>query len=249
MNKAGAEVEALPMRAASPVGRQLMTLAEQIAERISLSIATGDYAPGDRIREEAIAEQLEVSRGPVREALRILERDAVVRIQPNRGAHVTQLSIKEVGDLFEIRRDLIGAMVRRLAAHDGDFIASIESGVCDLEAAASGSVEVDAYLAISNRLGRVLAAASHNQRLAEILGSLARQTRRYAMLGLASAVRREQSARTWRSMVNALKADDSHAAADAIEELIDALRREAIRRLQAVVPPLDVPIHTKVGSS
>ena len=89
MKKAGAEMEALPMRASS-AGRQLMTLAEQIAERISLSIATGDYAPGDRIREEAIAEQLEVSRGPVREALRILERDAVVRIQPHRGAHVTR---------------------------------------------------------------------------------------------------------------------------------------------------------------
>jgi len=248
MKKAGAEMEALPMRASS-AGRQLMTLAEQIAERISLSIATGDYAPGDRIREEAIAEQLEVSRGPVREALRILERDAVVRIQPHRGAHVTQLSIREVGDLFEIRRDLIGAMVRRLAARDDDFMAAIETGVCELEAAASGAVGVDAYLAISNRLGRLLADASRNERLAEILGSLARQTRRYSMLGLASAARREESARTWRSMVSALKAGDANVAADAIEDLIDALRREAIRRLQVADAAFDPLTPTKDGSS
>lgn len=248
MKKAGAEMEAQPMRASS-AGRQLMTLAEQIAERISLSIATGDYAPGDRIREEAIAEQFEVSRGPVREALRILERDAVVRIQPHRGAHVTQLSIREVGDLFEIRRDLIGAMVRRLAARDDDFMAAIDTGVCELEAAASGAVGVDAYLAISNRLGRLLADASRNERLAEILASLARQTRRYSMLGLASAGRREESARSWRSMACALKAGDADVAADAIEDLIDALRREAIRRLQAADAAFDPLTPTKDESS
>ncbi len=112
-----------------------------------------------------------------------------------------------------------------------------------LEAAANGAVGADAYLAISNRLGRLLADASRN-RLAEILGSLARQTRRYSMLGLASAARREESARTWRSMANALKAGDANVAADEIEDLVDALRREAIRRLRAV----DFSTHTKDGS-
>ena len=57
------------LRAAS---RQLQTLPEQIAERIFGAIAAGEYAPGERIREETLAEQFEVSRGPVREALRIL---------------------------------------------------------------------------------------------------------------------------------------------------------------------------------
>ncbi|MDM0106925.1 GntR family transcriptional regulator [Variovorax sp. J22R24] len=235
----GSEAEAPPMRAGT-AGRQLMTLAEQIAERVFMSIASGEYAPGDRIREETIAEQLDVSRGPVREALRILEKDAVVRIQPNRGAHVTQLTIKEVGDLFEIRRDLIGAMVRRLAPRGGDFAAAIDAGVCELETAAQAGGSAEAYLGVSNRLGRLLADASGNERLAEILGSLARQTRRYSMLGLASAARRKESARTWRAMSKALEAGDASAAADAIEDLIDALRREAIRQLA-----LPLPIHTK----
>src|SRR5690554_866614 len=85
------------------LGHQLLTLPDQIAEYIFKAIANGDYAPGERIREESLAEQFAVSRGPVREALRILENDSVVRILPNRGAHVTQLSIKEVSDIFEIR--------------------------------------------------------------------------------------------------------------------------------------------------
>src|SRR3954453_10810366 len=84
----------VPGRTKTPL-RKLQTLPEQIAELIFTSIANGEYEPGARIREEALAEQFEVSRGPVREALRILEKDSVVRILPNRGAHGTQLSVKE----------------------------------------------------------------------------------------------------------------------------------------------------------
>lgn len=212
--------------------RQLMTLPEQIAERILTSIAEGDYAPGDRIREEALSEQFEVSRGPVREALRILEKDAVVRILPNRGAHVTQLSIKEVGDIFEVRRDLVGAMVRRLTHRDAALLARIDCEVRELERLADVDDAGHAFLTISHRLAGLLAGSSGNERLTQILGSLARQTRRYAKLGLATAARRRESARTWRAMLQALDTGDPEGAAAAIEALIDASRDEAVRQLQ-----------------
>jgi DNA-binding GntR family transcriptional regulator len=230
----GAQAEAPPRRAKA-ASRQLMTLPEQIAERIFTSIARGELAPGERIREEALAEQFEVSRGPVREALRILERDSVVRIVPNRGAYVTQLSIKEVSDIFEIRRDLVGAMVRRLDHRDDAFIARIEADVLELETLAKDPGASDAYLALSIRLSRLLAEGSGNERLAEILGSLARQTRRYSKLGLATAAQRKESARTWRAMLKALEAGDLNAAATAIENLVDASRHEAVRQLQAAL--------------
>jgi DNA-binding GntR family transcriptional regulator len=226
----GAEGEALRVR---PAARQLMTLPEQIAEHIFTAIASGEYAPGDRIREEALAEEFEVSRGPVREALRILEKDSVVRILPNRGAHVTQLSIKEVSDIFEIRRNLIGAMVRSLSHRDAAFSAQLDAEVRELEALAREPGAGEAFITVSSRIGRLLAECSGNERLAEILGSLARQTRRYSKLGLATAARRKESARTWRAMLKALAAGDTEAAAAAIENLIDASRREAVRQLQA----------------
>jgi DNA-binding GntR family transcriptional regulator len=216
-----------------PSSRQLMSLPEQIAEHIFTAIASGEYAPGDRIREETLTERYEVSRGPVREALRILEKDSVVRILPNRGAHVTQLSIQEVSDLFEIRRHLVGAMLRRLSPRADTVIAPIDAEVRELEALAKEPGVNDAYLACSYRLSRLLADASGNERLAEILGSLARQTRRYSALGLATAARRKASARSWRAMLDALKAGNVDAAAAAIENLIDASRTEAVRQLQA----------------
>ncbi|MFM0176248.1 GntR family transcriptional regulator [Paraburkholderia sediminicola] len=227
----GVKAEAPRMRAR--LGRQLMTLPEQIAEHIFAAIEHGEYAPGERIREEALAEQFEVSRGPVREALRILEKDSVVDIVPNRGAHVTQLAIKEVRDIFEIRRDLIGAMVRRLDRRNTSFIASIAAGVRELETLVKEPGAGDAYLAVSDRLACLLAEGAGNERLAAILGSLARQTRRYSRLGLATAARRQQSALTWRMFLKTLTAGEVGSAVAALESLIDASMQEAVRQLQA----------------
>jgi DNA-binding GntR family transcriptional regulator len=219
---------------AKPVGRQLQTLPEQIAERIFAAIAAGEYGPGERIREEALAEQFEVSRGPVREALRILEKDSVVRILPNRGAHVTQLSSKEVSDIFEIRRNLFGALVRRFSVNEAARMAtSVDADIRALDALAQDPNASAAYAETSYRLSRAFRQACSNERLAEILESLARQTLRYTQLGLATPARRKESARNWRAIQKALKAGEIEVAAEAVEKLTDDSRREAIRQLDA----------------
>lgn len=210
-----------------------MTLPEQIADRIFNAIASGEYAPGDRIREEVLAEEFAVSRGPVREALRILENDSVVRILPNRGAHVTQLSIKEVGDIFEIRRKLSGAMVARLSVDEAIALAtSMEADIKALDALAQDPDSAAAYFDTSYRLSRMLRESCGNERMAEILSSLARQTLRYTQLGLATPARRKESARNWRAMQKALKSGNAEVAAEAAEKLIEDSRREAVKQLE-----------------
>ncbi|MDM0015782.1 GntR family transcriptional regulator [Variovorax sp. J22P168] len=212
--------------------RQLQTLPEQIAERIFAAIANGEYAPGERIREETLAEQFEVSRGPVREALRILEKDGVVRILANRGAHVTQLSAKEVADIFEIRRSLSGSLVARLSVPEAARIAGlIEADVRALDALAHAADGSAAYFDTTFRLSRVLRDACDNERMAEILTSLARQTLRYTQLGLATPARRKESARNWRALHKALKAGEVGLATQAAEKLIEDSKREAIKQL------------------
>ncbi|MFM0222018.1 GntR family transcriptional regulator [Paraburkholderia dipogonis] len=226
-----AEVPPTRTRAAS---RQLKSLPEQIAEGIFTAIANGEYAPGERIREEMLAEQFEVSRGPVREALRILERDSVVQILPNRGAHVTQLSIKEVGDIFEIRRKLAGLMIGRLTIEEAArLVTTIDADIRALESLAQDPDGATAYFETTFRLSHLLSEACSNERLAEILGSLARQTLRYSQLGLATPARRKESARTWRTMQKALKAGNLDVAADTVEKLIEDSQREAVKQLKA----------------
>ena len=230
---AALKAEMSPVRA-RVAGRRLKTLPEQIAEKIFSIIVSGEYAPGERIREERLAETFEVSRGPVREALRILEKDSVVHILPNRGARVTQLSIKEVNDIFEIRRKLSGVMIGRLTVGEAAMLATaIEADIRTLEALAHDPDGAAAYFDTTFRLSRTLCKSCTNERLAEILGSLARQTLRYSQLGLAIPARRKESARNWRAMQNALTAANLDAAVAAVEDLICASQHEAIRQLQA----------------
>jgi DNA-binding GntR family transcriptional regulator len=207
-------------------------MSDQIAERIFVDIVVGQYAPGERIREEELAQHFGVSRGPIREALRILEKDAVVRLLPNRGASVTELSIKEVNHLFEIRKVLAGAAIRALVGGNAELVEQLDKRVAYLEALAPAADAHATYVAGTTELALDLAAASGNERLAQIMESLARQSSRYTQLALTTPERRKESARNWRAILKALAANKLNETAQAMEKLIDDARREAVRLLE-----------------
>ncbi|MFD2855553.1 GntR family transcriptional regulator [Seohaeicola zhoushanensis] len=214
--------------------RRPQTLPEQIAEQVSYAILRGDYGPGDPVREQDLANLFQVSRGPIREALRILEKDGVVRILPNRGAKVTQLSTKEINDIFEIRAVLSRLAMRDLCQSDDD---RIRQAVID-RARALGeygdkTVTLDEYLPLSYALNYTISSSSGNSRLSEMLTSLSRQTIRYTILGLRRAERRTASARTWRKVADAVEARDAEAAGGLVEKLIIDSKNAAVAEIEA----------------
>ena len=101
---------------ASATYRIYATLPAQIAVRIGQAIVDGDFEPGEKLREVDLAGRFGVSRASVREALRVVEREGLVTILPQRGAQVTLLSAQEVQDVFDIRANLMGLVCNRLAA-------------------------------------------------------------------------------------------------------------------------------------
>jgi DNA-binding GntR family transcriptional regulator len=78
-------------------------LAETVAERLRDTIFSGQLAPGDRLREEQLAGALDVSRGPIRDALLQLEREGLVVRRRNRGAVVASLSHTDLDEVFSLR--------------------------------------------------------------------------------------------------------------------------------------------------
>lgn len=218
-------------RPAARHGRPL-TLPEQIAESITLAILNGDYGPGDRILEIEHAEQFQVSRGPIREALRILEKSGVVTIQAQRGAHVTRLSVKEVDDLFQIRHQLVRLLMRSAAPFDPALVERLAEQVAQIEPLARSADGADAYTRAVMQLSQQLVGACRNEKLVEIYSSLALQTARYTKLGMRTPERRLESARGWRRIAEALQANRPEDAARAQEELIDASRKAALKALQ-----------------
>jgi DNA-binding GntR family transcriptional regulator len=209
-----------------------LTMPEQIAESITDAVLRGEYQPGDRVREQEMASQFQVSRGPIREALRILEKSGVVRILPQRGAHITQLSAKEVTDLFDVRRALIGMLARKVCPAPPTLLKPLDQQVQILETLGSRENAAEEHAKTSLRLSRLILAACDNHRLVEILESLISQTARYTRLGLREPQQRAQSAATWRSFVNAIEAGNGDAAATALESLVDASRVAAVKQLK-----------------
>ena len=215
-------------------GPLTLSLPEQIAAQIAARITSAAYAPGQRIMEQAVAAEFAVSRGPVREALRLLEKDGLVTILARRGAQVTNLSSAEVKEIFDIRAALNGLRDRGIA-EDPDrhrLLPLLEAEVAKLARLARDPKRVDDYVETVFRLNRLLTTASRSARLRIILGALAQQTLRYSRLGLSTEQRRRQSVRHWQELVKAVRGGDGERAQRVAERRVLDSRDAAIKKLR-----------------
>ncbi|WP_203287778.1 GntR family transcriptional regulator [Metabacillus sp. cB07] len=90
-------------------------LKDQAYEKIKELIVNGDLAPGDFISEAFLSEQLEMSRTPVRSALQRLEHDGILRIHPKQGIYISDISVKQINEVYEIRIALETFALRKLS--------------------------------------------------------------------------------------------------------------------------------------
>lgn len=124
------------MARSSSVYRHEVPLGEIVADKIRRLILNGHLQPGARLVERDFAAQLDVSRSPVREALRILDQEGLVEKLPTRGIIVKELTRREVVEIFDIREALEG-MASRLAAERiaGGATCNLEQLVAESRAA------------------------------------------------------------------------------------------------------------------
>ncbi|MDO4517623.1 MAG: GntR family transcriptional regulator, partial [Bacillota bacterium] len=83
-------------------------LREMVYEELKMKILTGAIIPGMRMMEIELAEDMGVSRTPIREAIRKLEKEGLVTIEPRRGAYASQISTDDMVEILEVRQDLEG---------------------------------------------------------------------------------------------------------------------------------------------
>lgn len=205
------------------------TLPVQIAVRIGEAIVEGEFEPGQKLREVDLAAAFGVSRASVREALRMVEREGLVTILPQRGAQVTILSVQEVRDIFEIRANLMGLACQRLAAATSHEIRNrLDELLKKLRTAREdGDVYARASLAISEYCVR----NAGSSRLADLILSFGRQTARYTKLGLSTPERRRQSYANWRELVTAVNDGKPAVAERVARELVLNTRDTALKML------------------
>jgi DNA-binding GntR family transcriptional regulator len=215
-----------------PTGEQPLSLGEQIANAIADDILHERLQPGEAIPEQHLAQSYQVSRGPIRDALRILEKEGVVRILPRRGARVTQLSVEEVDEIFVIRATLFGLAARLFAdqARPQDLKAL---NALLKQMRALGTDEATAHAETSAQMALVMLDQCGNQQLRAMVLQLARQIARYTQLGLLTPARRRVSIKSWRSMLHAFASGDALEAEIIARKMVSNTRREAVSQLNA----------------
>jgi len=197
-------------------------------------IVTLKLPPGSAVSEAELSERLGIGRTPIREALQRLARERLVTILPRRGAQVTNLTISEVKEIFDIRAALNGLRDRDIAEDPRRhaLLPLLEAEVKKLAAQSRGVAQGDDYVETVFKINRLLNAATRSMRLRNILGALAQQTLRYSKLGLSSEQRRRQSVRHWQELVRAIRDGDGESAQRTAERRVHDSRDAAIKKLE-----------------
>lgn len=160
---------------ASSDGRNLN---EAIAEKVGERVIRGELAPGARLLETQLAESLGVSRGPVREALRLLEKRRLVRILPRRGAVVTELAPRDVDRLYDVVVPLYQLLARKTAEQwSPEDLPALYTVIEALNAAAE-SGDVSGYFEQNFTFARACAPVVDNPLLEELFRDLEPPLRR-----------------------------------------------------------------------
>ncbi|MDI3534010.1 MAG: hypothetical protein PWQ82_375 [Thermosediminibacterales bacterium] len=207
-------------------------LREVVFETLREAIISGDLEPGERLMEMQLADEMGVSRTPVREAIRKLELEGLVVMIPRKGAYVADLSLKDAADVFEIRGSLEGLAASLAAERITDeeieqlerllvqIRECIERG--DLE----GIIEKDAEFHDN------LFKAARNEKLTQMINNLREHINRYRISSLTYLHRATEMFKEHTKIVEAISERNAELAAKLTRKHIENVEKNIMAYLR-----------------
>jgi phosphonate utilization transcriptional regulator len=197
------------------------SLPQLVQSEIERLILSGEIVAGGRLNEVEIARRLNVSRGPVREALRTLEAAGLVRVEKNRGAAVRVISPEEAFQIYEVRAVLEALACRRLAASITDEqLATLGGLVAEMEAPAA-SKDAAAFHVLNMRFHELLVEYAGNRELATMYRRLVGSLTLFRRSTLAKGGSLARSNAEHRAILERLAGRDAAGAARMMQDHID----------------------------
>jgi DNA-binding GntR family transcriptional regulator len=181
---------------------EIKSLTAVVLDDIRRRILTGGFRPGERITESEVAAKLGISRSPVREAFRVLEREGLITTLPRKGSFITEISPQDVDELFDLREILechAIDWIKKRAVRSPDEIKPLLEGV-----RGELNKEPDRFTVISG-FHYSLVELTNNYRLIELYKILAVSLRRYQLIYLSKKGQRDISLEHHRGIVDALR--------------------------------------------
>jgi DNA-binding GntR family transcriptional regulator len=209
-------------------GVENLTLWQRVYDHLRTEILEGRLEPGAELIEVALAEQLGVSRGPLREAIGRLAAEGLVTVSPRRGAVVRSLSKEEFLDLYQVREALermaVQLAVHRLTDEQFEELGSLNEA---MEAHATRN-EVESFFEANLAFHARLLEASGNGKLEELYRQLLGQLGRYRLRSLTLRGNLKRSVAEHKAILRAARRGDAERAAQLMAEHIRVPQRRAM---------------------
>jgi DNA-binding GntR family transcriptional regulator len=203
---------------------------DQVLERLRSAIIAGHFKPGDRLIERELCERMGVSRTSIREALRHLEADHLIQVEPRRGPVVTRVTRKQVAEIYEVRALLEAALVRRFAdvASDAD-IAALRRIYEDLRRARSAE-DVPRIVALTKRFTEHMMDVVDHELIGDMLRKLTARISVVRVLAISVPGRLEESGREFAIVMDAIERRDGELAARSLTTYVQNAAEAALKR-------------------
>lgn len=191
------------------------SLRGRVFQAIQENILNGVYEENEELRENTIAKELGVSRTPVREALRQLELEGLVKIVPNKGACVTGITKKDVKDIYAVRSMLEGLCARWATEHiTEEQIDELEEVILlsEFHLKRGKEGQTQQVTELDGKFHEILYDASNSRILKHVLSDFHKYVRMVRKASVANPERAERSIEEHKDILHAIKNRDANAA-------------------------------------
>ena len=212
---------------------RFLSLPDQIVAKLTDDIVKGVYKPGERLKEQELALRNGISRAPLREAFRVLERNGLIEIMPWRGARVVEQSRAEIIELFDARADLFGLCARHVAKKGRpEDIAAIKAEIETLLLATDSGCDEMTFKHQTNHIFMMMYKSLANRYLRDIMDNIRQKMFwHYCFLGISTIKRRQDSNEYWRQLSNAIEKRDEQTAEETAHRITTSSKEFALQFL------------------
>jgi DNA-binding GntR family transcriptional regulator len=211
---------------------QRQTVASMTLDAIRDGILHGQYTEGEPLRQDALADELGVSRIPIREALRQLETEGLVTFNPHRGAIVSSLSLEEIEEVFDLRASIESDLLRRAIPHLTTHQLDQADEVLDRYSVALRTGDVAKWGVLNWQFHASLYAPAARPVTMNIVQRLHQQSDRYLRMQLALTHGETRATEEHRAIAAAARAHDTKRACQLVRDHIAGAGRSLLAFLR-----------------
>jgi DNA-binding GntR family transcriptional regulator len=211
---------------------EVPNLRERVYQALKEMIIFKEIPPGEKLDEDSLANQLGVSRTPIRESLYRLENEGIVKIIPRRGAFIVKHSKESINEILSVREVLEGLSAREAASHITDAALEVLESLSEKFSESNVRLLSKEYLQVDVKFHKTIIEASKNEWLISLMNILNDHIQMLRLRTVTFQGRPEQSLSEHRRILEALKAGDPLLAESLMREHINNVRESYLKNIE-----------------